>query len=87
MRINWRDLAIEALLELDWWRQEYGDRGISYGTRLALLQPPPIDRSYVRRAALPSQSQEPEAVSRFTGPRAPASYVTKKAEDKATGML
>jgi len=38
---------LELLLELAWWRQEYG-RGVSYETRLALLRPAPVDRSYVR---------------------------------------
>lgn len=57
------DRELDLLLELAWWRQEYGV-GISYAARLALLQPTPPDRSYIRRSALPSQSQEPEAVDR-----------------------
>lgn len=34
------DLELDLLLELAWWRQEYGT-GISYAARLALLRPTP----------------------------------------------
>lgn len=38
--VDWKGLAIESLLELQWWRQEYGDRPPSHAVILAMLQPP-----------------------------------------------
>jgi hypothetical protein len=42
----WRNVAIDALLELGLWRQEYGNRPISWQSRYQLLK---SDYSHVRR--------------------------------------
>lgn len=57
--VDWKGLAVESLLELQWWRQEYGPRPVSYATRLALLQP---DRSFIRRSDAARQRSALDAV-------------------------